>query len=293
MNAARNFRFVVILLWLPVSLFSQTFFDIARLDFIQIPSDYKDDQTTFKVRAYNVALNLGFPTVGEDRLLIGWNGEKRTIDIVGDSPYNKPLFLNVASLGYIRNWQDSPWRLLLMSRVKLGSDYDVLTAKDLSWGVLAAATFTNKNKVSFTLGGHYGQELFGPLVFPIFGIDAELSERTYLYAFFPAEVRIEHALSPSKLYTSLVLNWVTNSYGLHAVPQNSFIRTEELMLRTFLDFNISKEWVIFGALGHTLINKYDLNTGSREPLLEAPFDKSLKNGWILDFGLAFRIRFKN
>ena len=293
MNTVNCFKLVVILLWLPVGLFSQTFFDIARLDFIQIPTSYQNESNSFKVREYNAALNLGFKTAGEDRLLIGWNGEKRTINIAEESPYNKPLFLNVASVGYIRDWQDSPWRLLLMSRIKLGSDYDVWAADDLSWGVLAAATFTNKNKVSFTLGGHYGEELFGPLIFPIFGIDMKLSERTYLYAFFPAEVRIEQALSPSKLYTSVVLNWITNSYGLHQVPQNSFIRTEELMLRAFLDFHITKEWVLFGALGHTLINKYDLKSDGQELLLESPFDKDFKNGLILDFGLAFRIRFKN
>jgi hypothetical protein len=282
------------LFWiLSLNVSAQSFFDIARLDFIQIPTSYGTDEPSFDVREISGALNLGFKTVGEDRLLLSWNGERRCIHLDGEAPYQKPLFLNVASLGYIRTWPESSWRLLMMSRLKLGSDYNILTSEDLSWGFLAAATYTNEKGQSFTIGGHYGQELFGPLIFPIFGMDAQLSDRAYVYAFFPAEVRMEYALKPQKLYTSLVLNWMTNSYGLHNVSQASFIRTEELMLRAFLDLNISKNLVLFGAFGHTLINSYELRTDGNERLFEIPFDQDFKNGWILDFGLAFRLRFKN
>jgi hypothetical protein len=276
-----------------LNLTAQSFFDVARLDVIQIPTSYKGDGQSFDVREVSGALNLGFKTVGEDRLLLSWNGERRCIHLDGEAPYQKPLFLNVASLGYIRSWPESPWRLLMMSRLKLGSDYDILTSEDLSWGFLAAATYTSKKGQSFTIGGHYGEELFGPLIFPIFGMDVQLTDRAYFYAFFPAEVRMEYALKPQKLYTSLVLNWMTNSYGLHNVSQATFIRTEELMLRAFLDLNVSKNLVLFGAFGHTLINNYELRSDGNERLFDIPFDQDFKNGWILDFGLAFRLRFKN
>ncbi len=293
MKNTRTTVFVGLFVCFSFSLAAQSFFDIARLDFIQIPTSHKSDDQPFHVRELSGTLNLGFKTAGEDRLLLSWNGERRTISLDNESSYQKPLFLNVASLGYIRVWPESSWRLLMMSRLKLGSDYDIWTSGDLSWGFLAAATYTNDNGVSFTLGGHYGEELFGPLIFPIFGLDVQLSEKVYLYAFFPAEVRMEYALKPQKLYTSLVLNWMTNSYGLHNVPQSSFLRTEELMLRAYLDLNLSNNLVVFGAFGHTLINKYDLKTDDQEKLFEYPFEEDFQNGWILDFGLAFRIRFKN
>jgi hypothetical protein len=116
-----------------LNLTAQSFFDVARLDVIQIPTSYKGDGQSFDVREVSGALNLGFKTVGEDRLLLSWNGERRCIHLDGEAPYQKPLFLNVASLGYIRSWPESPWRLLMMSRLKLGSDYDILTSEDLSW----------------------------------------------------------------------------------------------------------------------------------------------------------------
>ncbi len=284
-----------ILLILPFAFLpGQSFFDIARLDFINIPASYQEQGDPFEVTTLSGALNLGFKINGEDRLLLSWNGEKRMLEQpVLESPYRKNLFLNVASLGYIRSFPDSPWRLLVMSRFKLGSDYDILTSGDLSWGALAAVTYTNQQKVSFTIGGHYGEELFGPLIFPIFGIDWQISDKTYLYAFFPAEVRLEQAIKSQKLYASLVLNWMTNSYGLHDVPLKSFVRTEELILRAYLDLYLNKQIVLFAALGHTLTNDYQLRADNQSIIPEPPFQYEIRNGWILDFGLAFRLCFKN
>ncbi len=284
---------VCFLLLFTFQLTAQSFFDVGRLEWMQLPAKLKESNEEATINQWKAALNLGFKTVGEDRILISWAGEKRDIGFNMESPYQKAIYLNSVNLGYIRNWQENPWKLLILGRGKLGSDYDIWSSDDFSWGFLAAATYTNANNVSFTFGGYYGQELFGSLIFPILGLETALSEKAYLYAFFPSEVRLEYALNPQKLYANLILNWNTNSYGLHNVPQNTYVRMQELLLRASLDFNLDKRWVIFAALGHTLINTYELETDARMVLKEEPYHFDFKNSLILDFGLAFRIRFKN
>ena len=59
--------FFSLLLMLSSQLLAQTFFDVGRLNFIQIPTTYKSDDNSFTVQKLSGALNLGFKAIGEDR----------------------------------------------------------------------------------------------------------------------------------------------------------------------------------------------------------------------------------
>lgn len=272
---------------------AQPYFDIARFSYTSFPINFEEINSDAQLQMLKGTINLGFKVNGEDRILFGWNGEKRKLVDAPTGVYNKAFGLNTINLGYLNFFEQSSWRLLTLGRFKIGSDYDVLTTEDFTWGFTAIASYTNPSDVTFSIGGYYGEELFGQLIFPILGLEWAVSDKTYLYLLFPIEMRAEYALQPNRLYTGINFNWNSSSYGWHNVPQDSYLKIQEFFLNAFLDFQINKNLVLFAETGTTIINDYTIEDDQHRPIFESPFIAKFKNSWVVKLGIAYRLRFKN
>jgi len=154
-------------------------------------------------------------------------------------------------------------------------------------GVYSLFTVTESEKFRYKFGLYYNRELFGNFFVPLVGIDWKVSDRLTIYGTLPNSMKFSYAVAPSRFNAGIAFRSMTRSFRGEDV--NTFVRYNELQLKTFVDFYITPKNVVFVEGGYFL-GKTPLLYKNNDPKNSIPSDL-LKEGKafpIINAGWALR-----
>ncbi len=155
-------------------------------------------------------------------------------------------------------------------------------------GVYSLFTVTQSDKFRYKFGLYYNREFFGNFFIPLVGIDWKVSDRFSLYGTLPNSLKVSYSIVPSRVNAGLAFRSLTRSF--RGEDLNTFVRYNELQLKMFFDFYITKKNVVFVEGGYFL-GKTPLlynNTDTKNPinsdlLKEGKAFPIINAGWALRF----------
>lgn len=154
-------------------------------------------------------------------------------------------------------------------------------------GVYSLFTVTKSDKFRYKFGLYYNREFFGNFFVPLVGVDWKVSDRVSIYGTLPNSMKFSYALAPSKINAGLAFRSMTRSFRGEDV--NTFVRYNELQLKSFFDFYVTSKNVVFVEAGYfmgktpLLYNNNDVKTPFPSNLL-----KEGKAFPVFNAGWAFR-----
>jgi len=169
-----------------------------------------------------------------------------------------------------------------------GADFGNSFSESFQLGVFSMFTVTASEKFRYKFGLYYNKEFFGNFFIPLFGIDWKVTDRFLIYGTLPNSMKFSYALAPSKINAGVAFRSLTRSYRGEDV--NTFVRYNELQLKSFLDFYVTPKNVVFLEAGYfmgktpLLYNNSDTKTPLPSNLLkEGKAFPVFNAGWALRF----------
>jgi len=155
-------------------------------------------------------------------------------------------------------------------------------------GVYSLFTVTQSDKFRYKFGLYYNREFFGNFFIPLVGIDWKVSDRFTIYGTLPNSMKFSYAVAPSRVNAGIAFRSMTRSFRGEEV--NTFVRYNELQLKAFFDFYITKKNVVFVEGGYFL-GKTPLlynNADNKNPIVsdllkEGKASPIFNAGWALRF----------
>ncbi|MFA9220997.1 MAG: hypothetical protein ACEQSL_07410 [Sediminibacterium sp.] len=155
-------------------------------------------------------------------------------------------------------------------------------------GVFSLFTVTESDKFRYKFGLYYNRDFFGNFFVPLVGVDWKVSDRFSLFGTLPQSFKASYAIVPSRVNAGLAFRSLTRSF--RGEDLNTFVRYNELQLKMFFDFYITKKNVVFVEGGYFL-GKTPLlynNTDTKNPinsdlLKEGKAFPVINAGWALRF----------
>jgi len=155
-------------------------------------------------------------------------------------------------------------------------------------GVYSLFTITESDKFRYKFGLYYNREFFGNFFVPLVGIDWKVSDRFTIYGTLPNSMKFSCAIVPSRVNAGIAFRSMTRSFRGEVV--NTFVRYNELQIKAFFDFYITKKNVVFVEggyfLGKTPLLYKDNDTENSVPsdlLKEGKAIPIINAGWALRF----------
>ncbi len=203
---------------------------------------------------------------------------------------------NVSSISFPIGYQwiseNKKWKSVLIGIPKLASDFEEsIDSKDIQYGIVFVENYKLKDKLQIKAGFYFNREVFGNFFVPLIGIDWKPSDRCRFFGILPTNYKIEYAISKKKWYTGLNFKAFTRSFQFSEVGKNDYIRFDEVVLKSFIEYYCFNNFVAYAEIGRSLGNsplryKSDTNEISNSTLTFSP----VKNYLIFSFGFAYRIR---
>ncbi len=168
-----------------------------------------------------------------------------------------------------------------------GADFGNSFSESFQLGVFSMFTVTASEKFRYKFGLYYNKEFFGNFFIPLFGIDWKVTDRFLIYGTLPNSMKFSYALAPSKINAGVAFRSLTRSYRGEDV--NTFVRYNELQLKSFLDFYVTPKNVVFLEVGY-FMGKTPLlynNSDTKKPL-PSNLLKDGKAFLVFNAGWAFR-----
>jgi hypothetical protein len=169
-----------------------------------------------------------------------------------------------------------------------GADLGAAFSDAFQIGAYSLITVTESEKFRYKFGLYYNREFFGNFFIPLVGIDWKVSDRFTIYGTLPNSMKFSYAVAPSRVNAGIAFRSLTRSFRGEDV--NTFVRYNELQLKAFFDFYITKKNVVFVEggyfLGKTplLYNNSDVKTPLPSNLLkEGKAFPVFNAGWALRF----------
>jgi hypothetical protein len=169
-----------------------------------------------------------------------------------------------------------------------GADFGNSMSESFQLGIYSLLTVTESEKFRYKFGLYYNKEFFGNFFIPLFGIDWKVTDRFLIYGTLPNSMKFSYALAPSKINTGIAFRSLTRSYRAENV--NTFVRYNELQLKSFLDFYVTPKNVVFLEAGYflgktpLLYNNSDVKAPLTSNLLkEGKAFPVFNAGWALRF----------
>lgn len=169
-----------------------------------------------------------------------------------------------------------------------GADLGAPMSDIFQLGAYSLFTVTESDKFRYKLGLYYNSEFFGNFFVPLVGIDWKVSERFMVFGTLPQSMKASYSLFPNRVNAGLAFRSMTRSFK--AEDAVNYVRYNELQLKAFFDFYITRKNVVFLEGGYfmgktpLLYNSTDkknplpsdlLKEGKAFPLINA--------GWALRF----------
>jgi hypothetical protein len=157
-------------------------------------------------------------------------------------------------------------------------------------GGYGLVTYVHSSKLKIKLGLYYNREYFGNFFVPLAGVDWRVSDRFQMYGVLPTFYRFEYALIKQKLYAGLAFKSYTRSYRLSDV-NHDYVKNSELQAKLFVDVYIKKRFVLFAEFGRTInYSPQAYEYGTKTELLSYPIYTKIQDAFLVQAGLAYRIR---
>ena len=168
-----------------------------------------------------------------------------------------------------------------------GADLGAAFSNVFQFGAYSLFTVTESEKFRYKFGLYYNREFFGNFFVPLVGIDWKVSDRLTIYGTLPNSMKFSYAVAPSRVITGIAFRSLTRSFRGEDV--NTFVRYNELQLKTFVDFYITPKNVVFVEGGYFL-GKTPLlyNNADKKNHLQSNLLKEGKAFPLLNAGWAFR-----
>jgi len=131
-----------------------------------------------------------------------------------------------------------------------GADLGAAFSDAFQIGAYSLITVTESEKFRYKFGLYYNREFFGNFFIPLVGIDWKVSDRLTIYGTLPNSMKFSFAVAPSRVNTGIAFRSMTRSFRGEDV--NTFVRYNELQLKAFFDFYITKKNVVFVEGGYFL-----------------------------------------
>jgi len=155
-------------------------------------------------------------------------------------------------------------------------------------GAYSLFTVTQSEKFRYKFGLYYNREFFGNFFVPLVGIDWKVSDRLTIYGTLPNSMKFSYAVAPSRVNTGIAFRSLTRSFRGEDV--NTFVRYNELQLKTFVDFYITPKNAVFVEGGYFL-GKTPLLYKNNDPKNSIPSDLLKEGKAFLIFNAGWALRF--
>jgi hypothetical protein len=155
-------------------------------------------------------------------------------------------------------------------------------------GAYSLFTVTQSEKFRYKFGLYYNREFFGNFFVPLVGIDWKVSDRSTIYGTLPNSMKFSYAVAPSRVNTGIAFRSLTRSFRGEDV--NTFVRYNELQLKTFVDFYITPKNAVFVEGGYFL-GKTPLLYKNNDPKNSIPSDLLKEGKAFLIFNAGWALRF--
>jgi len=169
-----------------------------------------------------------------------------------------------------------------------GADLGAAFSDAFQIGAYSLITVTESEKFRYKFGLYYNREFFGNFFIPLVGIDWKVSDRFTIYGTLPNSMKFSYAVAPSRVNAGVAFRSLTRSFRGEDV--NTFVRYNELQLKAFFDFYITKKNVVFVEGGYFLgktpllyKNNDTENSVPSDVLKEGKAFPIINAGWALRF----------
>ena len=276
--------FLTVLLFMTLACCkAQPFADLVSVNFQNFSSTYKNDENK-KNRTEDYFFNLFLPKEFKNgnAFLTRLNTSSIPIIIISQLP-----------IGFMLVTANKKWKTIVIAVPKVASDFkDKISTTDFQMGGIFLQNYSCNDRLKLKAGLYYNREAFGNFFVPLAGLDWKVTDRINLYGILPTSYKIEFILIRDKLYSGLNFKSVTRSFRLSMVQNHDYVRYDEMQLKIFLDYFLYKKILLFGEIGYA-IGKTPLQylSGTKKNTEKNQVYTPLKNGLVLNIGIAYRMRF--
>ncbi|HYJ39112.1 MAG TPA: hypothetical protein VEV87_10865, partial [Chitinophagaceae bacterium] len=238
---------ILILATLVIKGFGQPYIDLANCKYTASPGFNPSAGNTILNYA-NVSFTLPLKFKNTDVLIISPFGEKWTAEIDPEHPKQSYYGLGLP-VSYLKNFKGSNTSVIMTAILKM-NDEQINNQGTLQIGGAALITMKKKETLTWKFGLYVNGDLFGVFIIPLAGIDWKINEKSNLFGILPANLTYERKLG-KKTYSGFTFRTFTNSYA----KDTGYWRVDENQLGAFMDFYLTKNLVINGEAGSSVLRK--------------------------------------
>ncbi|MAX80268.1 MAG: hypothetical protein CL843_08845 [Crocinitomicaceae bacterium] len=290
---------LILLLLLPLFSVGQGYLDIVKTNYEFSPSvPVKDTDEDMSLSTYNALITLPIELNNGNILLTGLRYNQMTM--TADINFREQIVLKSMQfrLGSILKFEND-WDLNITGMGSWNSEWDNYYSEDLVYGIFALTSHRVNNKLRWSTGVYFSQELSGPFITPLIGLDYQPNRKWNIFGTLPIDFTIARKLS-SRFNTGLYFKSLLMTYGMDDdfLAERSYVENSPNNLFVFLEY-ISPSGVGFrGMIGHSIFRKirfYDAEEQVDWQLSAVRFNErnvpnmQLGDGLIIDFSLFFRV----
>jgi hypothetical protein len=263
---------------------SQPFIDLLNIHYITSPGygfiNQENNETSLRNFAVQATLPFQFNNK-RDAIIFSpsfemWSPEVHAVHRDFKNQYG--LALPVSFLKTLNN----PGWSIISTIIARRNGYDLALKDNWQLGGALLVNFKANENLRYKIGLYANKEFFGIFVVPLLGIDWEMSKRTNLFGTLPGSLTLEHKLRKS-LYTGASFRAITNSYR----NKTGYWRLDENRLGIFLDYYLSKTFVLNAEAGHTIFRK--IRAGLKD---KWQTDWNANDNAYVKVSMAYRVRFR-
>lgn len=277
--------------------FAQPYVDIVHINAQTVNTSYKDSSKAVN-HTKNAFLNLTLPLKidSQNTIIIRLSGEDlQSSRLDPNIAVNKraySLLSVVMPIGLQHQTKNKKWTVLGLVMPKLSSDFkDKISTYDMQLGGYGLVTYAHNPKLKIKLGLYYNREYFGNFFIPLAGVDWRVSDRFQMYGVLPTFYRLEFAAVKKVLYAGLEFRSYTRSYRLSATENHNYVKNAEVKAKLFVDFYIKQKLVLFVDFGRTIsYSPQEYLYDTKTKVNTNPIYTKIQDAFLLNFGIAFRIR---
>lgn len=281
-------KYLLLFLFFSNLAIAQPYTDIVNINY-QYFSATHDNNSAFKTKTDDFNCNLFFPKEFKNGnvFLLRFNSE-----ILKSSTENSVATVSSFAIpvGFQFLSKNKKWKTITVVIPKIASDFEnAISSNDFQFGAYLLENYVVTENVKLKAGLYYNQECFGNFFMPLVGLDWKVNERLNLFGVLPTNYKIEYNIVKDKLYSGLSFKSLTRSFN---ISQNKYVRFDEILLKTFAEYKLYKNFVIVTEIGYSLgKNPLLYQTDTDVETTNAVYF-STKNYIIFNFGIIYRIRNK-
>lgn len=192
-----------------------------------------------------------------DFLLVGvdYNG----LNISGtDSQFGGSKFHSVSVPLTFQKSLSAKYSLIASFIPTLSSDMKDISAEDILYSGAVMLRIRTSDKFAYSLGAAYSRQFFGNVLFPVVGIDWNISKRLSFSGTLPVSEKIKYMLS-AKSSTGINIDFGIGggSYRLSKDLKSDYLQVQQLKGSLFYEYLLAKNFSIQVSAGYNFTQQLD------------------------------------